>query len=74
MLLEFDVDCGELIPGHRFIARGLGGPLVLPIPDYWDGDSSEYERMLEFLTAGGYPGFSLEYELVPGVTAAEQEA
>jgi hypothetical protein len=23
MLVEFDVDCGYLIEGHRFIARGL---------------------------------------------------
>jgi hypothetical protein len=54
-----------------FIARGLGGPFRLPIPDDWDGDSAEYEQMLEFEEAGGYPGFTLEYELVPGVVAAE---
>lgn len=23
MMLAFDVDCGELVPGHRFVARGL---------------------------------------------------
>jgi hypothetical protein len=71
MMLVFDVDCGELVPGHHFIARGLGGPLRLPIPDDWDGDSAGYEQMLQFERAGGYPGFSLEYELVPGVSAAE---
>ena len=71
MILSFDVDCGELIPGHRFVARGLAGPYRLPIPDEWDGDSAEYERMLDFADAGGYPGFSLEYELVPGVSPAE---
>jgi hypothetical protein len=70
MLLVFDVDCGELIAGHHFIARGLGGPFRLPIPADWDGDSAEYEQMLEFEEAGGYPGFSLEYELVPGVEEA----
>jgi hypothetical protein len=64
MMLSFDVDCGELVPGHHFIARGLGGPRRLPVP----------EEMLEFEEAGGYPGFSLEYELVPGVSAAEAEA
>jgi len=67
MILSFDVDCGELIPGHRFIARGLAGPMMLPIPDDWDGDESEYKQMLEFLEGAGYPGFSLEYEIVPGV-------
>ena len=70
MMLAFDVDCGEIIPGHHFIARGLGGPFRLPIPDDWDGDSAEYEQMLEFAEAGGYPGFTLEYELVPGISAA----
>jgi hypothetical protein len=71
MMLSFDIDCGELASGHRFIARGLGGPFRLPIPDDWDGDAAEYERMLEFAEAGGYPAFTLEYELVPGVSAAE---
>jgi len=71
MILSFDVDCGELIPGHRFVARGLAGRSRLPIPEEWDGDSAEYERMLKFADAGGYPGFSLEYELVPGVSPAE---
>jgi hypothetical protein len=71
MILSFDVDCGELVSGHHFIARGLGGPYRLPIPDEWDGDSAEYKQMLELADAGGYPGFSLEYELVPGVSAAE---
>ena len=60
MMLAFDVDCGELIPGHRLIARGLGGPFLVPIPEDWDGDVAEYGRMLEFEEAGGYPGFTLE--------------
>jgi hypothetical protein len=54
MIVSFDVDCGELLPGHRFVARGLAGPCRLPIPDEWDGDSAEYEQMLEFEDAGGY--------------------
>jgi hypothetical protein len=52
MMMAFDVDCGELIPGHHFIARGLGGPFRLPIPDDRDGDSAQYEQMLEFAEAG----------------------
>jgi hypothetical protein len=73
MLLVFDVDCGELIPGHHFIARGLGGPLQTLIPEDWDGDADQYEQMLEFQEAGGYPAFTLEYELVPGVRPAEAD-
>jgi hypothetical protein len=71
MILSFDVDCGELLAGHRFVARGLAGPYRLAIPDDWDGDIAEYEQMLKFEDAGGYPGFSLEYELVPGVSQTE---
>jgi len=73
MILSFDVDCGELVPGHCFVARGLAGPYRLQIPGDWDGDSAEYEQMLDFEDAGGYPGLSLEYELVPGVSQSEAE-
>ena len=93
MLLSFDVDCGEVLPGHRFIARGLSGPVMLPIPvprpldaddDNEDEDEDEpgdepYEEglldeyrsadqiRLDVAVGAGYPGFSLEYELVPGL-------
>jgi hypothetical protein len=79
MILNFDVDCGELIPGHHFIARGLGGLRRLSISDFRDVDcdedvdGGEYELLVELEEAGGYPGFSLEYELVPGVSAVEAE-
>jgi hypothetical protein len=69
MMMAFDVDCGEVIPGHHFIARGLGGPFRLPILDDWDGDSAECEQMLEFGETCGYPGLTLEYELIPGIPA-----
>jgi hypothetical protein len=72
MMLSFDVDCGELIPGHHFVARGLGGPFHMSTLDHWDGEIPEDEsQLLEFEAAGGYPAFTLEYELVPGVSAAE---
>jgi hypothetical protein len=48
MLLAFDVDCGELIRGHRFVARGIRDTGTIDRPD----------------AAGESPGFSLEYELV----------
>jgi hypothetical protein len=72
MMLVFDVDCGELVPGHHFIARGLGGPFRTSTLDRWNGDDIPDARLMaEFEEAGGYPAFTLEYELVPGVGAAE---
>lgn len=74
MMLVFDVDCGEPVPGHRYIAPGLGGPFRASTLDRWDGDEPPDARLMaEFEEAGGYPAFTLEYELVPGVTAAEGE-
>jgi hypothetical protein len=73
MMLAFDVDCGELIEGHHFGARGLGGPFRMPILDGMVDDHAEYERLLREFGDVGYPAFTLEYELVPGVTAAEDE-
>lgn len=32
MLVSFDIDCGELVPGHHFVARGLA-PCEIPHPD-----------------------------------------
>jgi hypothetical protein len=49
MILSFDVDCGELMQGHHFIARDLAGPYQLPIPDDWDGGDADYEKMLRFV-------------------------
>ena len=72
-LRSFDVDCGELLPGHRFIARGLAGTYPLPIPEEWEGDDAQYAEMLGYIDAGGYPGFSLEYELTPGIPAGAEE-
>jgi hypothetical protein len=74
MMLVFDVDCGELLPGHHFISRGLGGPFRTSTRGRWNGDDPPDARsMAEFEEAGGYPAFTLEYELVPGVSAAEAE-
>jgi hypothetical protein len=72
MMLSSDVDCGELIPAHHFVARGLGGPFRAATRDRWSGDDPEDQQLMaEFEEAGGYPALTLEYELVPGVTAAE---
>lgn len=54
-LATFDLDCGELVPGHRFIGRGLRDTGLMPAYD--DGPDR--------------PSFSFEYELVPGVREGE---
>jgi hypothetical protein len=58
MMLSFDVDCGELVPGHRLIARGLRSSGLMSCPG-WDDSDEEVSA------------FSFEYELVPGVRADE---
>jgi hypothetical protein len=51
MLVSFDIDCGPLVAIHRFIARGICDQGIIDHPDH-------------DIPA---PGFSLEYELVPGI-------
>lgn len=51
MLVSFDIDCGELVRGHHFVARGVAGAGLIPALD-------------DRPPAGA---ISLEYELVPGV-------
>lgn len=58
MLVSFDLDCGELVPGHHFVARGVADAGV--IPAFGDNEA-----------AGG---ISLEYELVPGVEPMDDGA
>lgn len=110
MLVTFDIDCGELVPGHHFVARGLSAEQI-PHPDdlvdtseslsdivgvdgsffvqfvrpadhhFDDSDKSLEVRLwrrskrrdeLE-AAARRVPGFDLWYELVPGLTEAEDE-
>jgi len=63
-MVSFDVDCGELVPGHRCIARGLFDE-GRSAHDLTSGDQSRHQLMRMV---------SLGYELVPGVTAAEAAA
>lgn len=64
MILSFDVECGDLFPGHRVIARGLV-----------DGGRSRDD-----LTSRDHAGntecqmVSLSYELVPGVTREDESS
>ena len=62
-LLSFDVDCGELIPGHRFIARGLSDAGELDVREF--GLEGEADPLV--------PGFSLEYELTPGLPESARD-
>ena len=64
MLLSCDVDCGEALPGHRLVARGLRE----------DGNSNDN---LHNDYTGHYEGkpvhrmVSLVYELIPGLPRSE---
>jgi len=62
-IISFDVDCGELIPGHRFIARGLVDE-GRSADDLTSGDQTSHQELQMV---------SLAYELVPGVTADAAE-
>lgn len=62
LLATFDLDCGELIPGHRLIARGLADE-GRSSDDLAGGTDNPEEQMV-----------GLEYELVPGITAEEAAA
>jgi hypothetical protein len=65
MLHAFDVDCGDdVLPGHRLVVRGL----------------ADHGRSRDDLTSRDHSGnvecqmVALVFELVPGVTAAEEAA
>jgi hypothetical protein len=58
MIVSFDLDCGELVPGHRFVGRGVADCGLMPP---FDGRQA-------------VPGISLEYELVPGVPPLDNPA
>jgi hypothetical protein len=60
-IISFDVDCGELIPGHRFIARGLVDE-GRSTHDLTSADQTQHQELQMV---------SLAYELVPGVPAAD---
>ncbi len=65
MLVAFDVDCGEFLAGHRFLARGLRA----------DGYSDDIVHRDYSEHVAGKPVHrmvSLTYALVPGLTADEQ--
>lgn len=55
-LVSFDVDCGELVQGHRFVARGLSDVGQLSVSDWTESAADTSVQ-----------GFTFEYELVPGV-------
>ncbi len=59
--MSFDVDCGYLTPGHRFIVRGINDAGLIPGPE-----PESASRPDDY-----YPAITLEYELVPGVDPAE---
>lgn len=61
MLVSCDVDCGEVLPGHRFVARGLRH-------DGQSNDSYNGDYMGHYEGKPVHPMVSLVYVLVPGLT------
>jgi hypothetical protein len=58
MLVSFDIDCGELVPRHHLVARGLARSVI------WDrlNDPNGTVRAVDFL-----------YDLVPGLARDEED-
>jgi hypothetical protein len=57
-LVSFDIDCGELVPGHHFVARGLSPSVIRNLKE----DSHGQVPVVDFL-----------YDFVPGLTEDEEE-
>jgi hypothetical protein len=62
---SFDVDLGELIPGHRVVARGIGQAPMVPSSDHADLPQHVIDQVkLENQT----PRDQVHFEHVPGLT------
>jgi hypothetical protein len=66
MLLPFNVDCGEVLPGHRLFAKGLRD-------DGYSNDSRNGDHMHHHRGKAVHPVASLTYALVPGLTGEGQD-
>lgn len=64
MLVPFDVDCGEVLPGHRLVVRGLRH-------DGYSDDGLNGEYMDHFEGKPVHRVVSLVYALVPGLSEQE---
>lgn len=64
MLLAFDVDCGEAIPGHRLLAKGLR-------KDGYSDDGMHSDYSHHYQGKPVHRMVSLEYALVPGLSAQQ---
>jgi hypothetical protein len=60
MLVSFDIDCGELVPGHHLVARGLATSAVT-------------HQMRVPGGARPVTGVDFLYDFVPGLTQDEEE-
>lgn len=66
VLLTFNVDCGEVLPGHRLITTGLRD-------DGLSNDSMNADYMHHYKGKSVHRVASLTYELVPGLDQPEHE-
>lgn len=66
MLLCFNIDCGEVLPGHRLVTQGLR-------EDGYSNDGRNGDYMDHHEGKPVHPVASLTYALVPGLTREEQD-
>lgn len=64
MLLSCNVDCGEALPGHRLVARGLRD-------DGYSNDSLNHDYMGHYDGKPVHRVVSLVYALIPGLSQRE---
>lgn len=65
MLIPCSVDCGDALPGHRLVVRGLR-------QDGYSDDSFNGEYMGHYKGKPVHPVVSLVYALIPGLSEQEQ--
>jgi len=65
MLLSCNVDCGEVLPGHRLVARGLRD-------DGYSNDSMNSDYMGHYEGKPVHRVVSLVYALIPGLAQPER--
>ena len=58
MLVSFDIDCGELVAGHHFVARGLSS-IAIPHPDDLAAWDEANPRLDALANAGGFVSFTV---------------
>ncbi len=69
MLVSFDIDCGELVASHHFVARGLSS-IAIPHPDDLAAWDEANPRLDALHNAGGFVSFTVP----PGGFATDDDS